>query len=60
MSRFFVMLNSPDGTKIMPLVDDEGDVTLWNSKDEAREAADGNRRACAFGFEVFERGAGCA
>ena len=43
----------------MPMVDTEDQqVALFDTPWEAREAAQGNRMATAFGYEIFERGNG--
>ena len=56
---YFVMINNQDGTLIMPMVDTEDQqVALFDTPWEAREAAQGNRMATAFGYEIFERGNG--
>lgn len=56
--NFFVMMNNHKGDLIMPLVDDDQNVMLWATADEARDAADANPFASHFGFEIFERGTG--
>lgn len=58
MSNFFVMINSQNRKFIMPIVDDNDDVVLYETEQAAREAMMGHVYAQAFGFEIFERGTG--
>jgi hypothetical protein len=58
MSNFFVMMNSQKGNYIMPLVDEDQEVALWPTLEEAKAAVKGNPYAEAFGYEIFERGTG--
>lgn len=55
--RWFVMMYSPTGKCVMPLVDDGEQVLLWDTKGAANEAARTNHYACAFGFQAYEVGA---
>lgn len=58
MSDYFIMMNSHKGDYIMPIVDDNGDVVLYETEEEAIEIADNHYYCKAFGYEVFERGTG--
>jgi hypothetical protein len=55
--QFFVMLIKQRGG-VMPLVDEDGNVKLWESDYEARHDAWMNPLAEAFGYEIFELGEG--
>lgn len=53
---YFVMMRNQDGESAEPLVDEDGDVMFWASRDEAYTAGAGHYFASAFGFEVHEMG----
>jgi hypothetical protein len=55
---FFIMMNSQDGKRIMPVVDEEEEVCLFDTYDEAKKLGDGHHAASHFGFEIFQRGNG--
>jgi hypothetical protein len=55
---YFIMLNSHDGESIMPITDDEDDVQLYETEEDAIEAMRGHPYAEAYGFEIFKRGDG--
>jgi len=55
---FFIMMNSQDGKKIMPIIDEEDEVCLYETYDEAKQLADNHHAASHFGYEIFERGNG--
>lgn len=52
--KWFVMMYSQNGEHVIPLVDANGDVMLWESEEEARSAAMENPFAEAFGFDTYE------
>jgi len=54
---YFVMLNCQRGG-ITPMVDENGDVEMFESFEEAKEVAEDNLLGMAFGFEVFCLGCG--
>lgn len=54
--RFFVMVYSQDGNMVFPLLDDNDDVTLWDSEEQASTSAKRNPYADAFGFTVHRVG----
>lgn len=54
---YFVMLNCQRGG-IAPMVDENGDVEMFESFEEAKEVAEDNLLGDSFGFEVFCRGCG--
>jgi hypothetical protein len=53
---FFIMLRN--GDKAMPIVDENEEVMLYESKLEAIEAMKGHIYAEAYGYEIFELGTG--
>jgi len=57
MGKWFVMMYSPKGNYVMPLVDDNDEVMLWSTEGEAHDAAQDNAFAHAFGFQAYEVGA---
>lgn len=57
MGKWFVMMHSQRGEHVMPLVDDDGEVMLWETEGEANDAARENPYANAFGFHAYEVGA---
>lgn len=52
--RFFVMLHSQRGDRVLPLVEENGEVCMFDSTSDAVEAANENDFAVAFGFDVFQ------
>lgn len=56
---FFVMLNTQRGG-ITPLVEENGELAVFPDEDAARDAANRNTLGGHFGFEIFQRGFGCA
>ena len=57
VGRWFVMMYSQAGIYVMPLVDDNDEVMLWESEGAANDAARDNNFANAFGFQAYEVGA---
>ena len=57
IGRWFVMMYSQNGGYVMPLVDDDQEVMLWDTEGAANDAAKGNAYANAFGFQSYEVGA---
>lgn len=55
---FFIMLHSQSGDKVLPIVDENENVVLYESEEEAINAMKGHLYAESFGFEVFELGTG--
>lgn len=53
-SRFFVMLNTYDG-RILPLVDLENEVLLFDSREAASAAASRSTLGIAYGFTVYHK-----
>lgn len=56
--KHFVMMYSQDGNHAMPIVDGRGDVCLYITATDARNAIKDHPFAKAFGFEVFCMGNG--
>lgn len=54
---FFVMLFTQKGG-ITPLMENDDDIAVFETEEEAREAANRNSLGVWFGFEIFERGTG--
>ena len=55
---YFVMLTNQDGTRIVPLVDEEGDLVMFSHWIAADEAGRTSLMGSAFGYEVFKQGDG--
>ena len=55
--KWFVMMYSQKGNHVMPLVDDDDMVMLWETEGAANDAAKDNPYANAFGFQSYEVGA---
>lgn len=56
--NFFIMMNNQNGTTIMPIVNEDEEVMLFETEEEAREIAGEHYFCKAFGYEIFERGTG--
>jgi hypothetical protein len=56
--NFFIMMNNQKGTTIMPIVDGDEEVMLFETEEEAEEIASLHPFCKAFGYEIFERGTG--
>jgi hypothetical protein len=54
---YFVILNHPNGS-VMPMVDDNDDLAMYESEVDARVAASGSMLGSEFGYEIFELGGG--
>ena len=54
--KWFVMMYSQDGGRVMPLLDDDDCVRLWETEAEANAVARKNPYANAFGFQAYEVG----
>ena len=54
---YFVMLNTMNGG-IMPMVNDDDQTAIYKTEMKAREDAQQNPVAQAFGYEVFKIGDG--
>ena len=57
VGKWFVMMYSQKGDYVMPLVDDDQEVFLWDAEGAANDAARRNNYANAFGFQAYEVGA---
>lgn len=57
VGKWFVMMYSQNREHVMPLVDDNGDPTLWDTEDAANDAARDHPYANALGFQSYEVGA---
>jgi hypothetical protein len=57
IGKWFVMMYSQSGAYVMPLVDDDQEVMLWDTEGVANDAARDNNYANAFGFQAYEVGA---
>ena len=57
VGRWFVMMYSQKGNCVLPLVDDDDEVMLWDTESAAYTAAKDNPYAYAFGFKAYEVGA---
>lgn len=57
-NRFFIMMSSQNGDYVLPIVDDDEEVMLFETEEDARRCGDDHSFCQAFGYEVFERGAG--
>ena len=55
---FFVMLNTQDDIKVMPLVDANEEICMFITVNDAIASARNNILAESFGYEIFERGQG--
>jgi hypothetical protein len=55
---YFVMLTNQDGTRLVPLVDEEGDLVMFSHWIPADEAGRTSLMGSAFGYEVFKQGDG--
>ena len=55
MSQYFIMINTTQPNRIIPLVDSEGDVLLMPSMGVAISVAEGNMSAQGRGYEIYER-----
>lgn len=55
MSNYFVMMNNQKGTHIIPLVDDNDEVALYEEYEDAESDAINNPYAVAFGYSIFNR-----
>jgi hypothetical protein len=56
--QFFVMMFNQKGNHILPLIDDNENIKLWDDETEALEYAESHFYASKFGFEIFEIGTG--
>ena len=54
--KWFVMMYSQNGQYVMPLVDEDENVLLFDSKEEAKDVGDMHHFANKFGFFVCEVG----
>lgn len=59
MKTFFIMLYNQRGDYADPIVNSDGEVVFWSTKNEAENAMRGHIYADDFGYEVHELG-GCA
>lgn len=57
VGKWFVMMYSQNGNFVMPLVDSDDEVMLWDTDGAANDAAKDNPYANAFGFQAYEVGA---
>ena len=55
MSQCFIMLETPQDNRIIPMVDIRGDTLLFPSREAAIEAARDSMMAQGYGYEVYER-----
>lgn len=51
--KYFIMLNHPNRHP-MPVVDEDENVELFETKDDAENWADSSDAAQAWGYEIFE------
>lgn len=58
MNEFFIMTNAPSGKGVMPIIDEDENVTMFDTLGEAIELADNHDACPAFGYEIFQRGQG--
>jgi hypothetical protein len=56
-NEYFVMLTTQDGG-YTPMMQDDDDIAQYATEQEARENAEQNMLAQAFGYEVFRIGDG--
>lgn len=54
---YFVILNCQNGS-VAPMVDDNGDLAMFENKSGAFQSAESNVLGAHFGFEIFELGGG--
>lgn len=57
VGKWFVMMYSQNGKHVMPLVDENDDVLLWDTEGAANDEAREHGYANAFGFQAYEVGA---
>jgi hypothetical protein len=55
---YFIMMYSQDGSTAMPIIEENGDVTFFETEEEARELAKEHHFCFNFGYEIFEMGTG--
>ena len=53
---FFIMINSQNNEYIIPMTDNNNEVALFETYNEAKEIADDHPMCDAFGYEIFRRG----
>jgi hypothetical protein len=54
MKEYFIMMNNQKGTHISPIVDDDEEVCLFESEEEAEMCVRDNPYAQACGYEIFK------
>jgi len=57
-NRFFIMMSSQNGDYVLPIVDEDEEVMLFETQEDAEACATAHSFCQAFGYEVFERGTG--
>ncbi len=55
---FFIMIHHQRGEGVMPMTDGDDHVAMFETVDEATEAANGCDAATAFGWDLFQAGCG--
>ena len=55
--NYFVMLNHPNGG-FVPLMENDEDMSTFETDQDARNGADGTCIGPIFGYEVFQMGTG--
>jgi hypothetical protein len=58
-NKFFVMLNSQRGNVLIPLLDDNGVLQMFETAKAAGEAARSTTYGIHFGFEIHRAGLAC-
>jgi hypothetical protein len=56
--EYFIMMTSPSGITVIPMVDDNDRVLLFNTYNDAKLYAEEHPWASKLGYEIFKRGSG--
>ncbi len=57
MGDFFAVIHVPKG-KVMPIVDENDNVVMFDTLEDAIEVVAGHPPAEAFGYDIFQKGKG--
>jgi len=55
---FFVMLWNQKSTLLVPMTEEDGELSMYQTAEEAHTAGEENHMGKHFGFDVFEAGEG--
>jgi len=56
---YFVMLYNQRGDRLVPMLEDMGELAMYASFEEAESAAELNPMGQSFGYDIFQAGCGC-